>query len=103
MKLNYTYTSVRKGKYPVALLRSQHYQAKSASNVKNKTQSQKVCELNLNVIDLSATAPLFSKEGMGEILQSVIKIPLYPPLRKGELEGKFLNSTTLSSILDRKP
>jgi len=24
-------------------------------------------------------APLFSKEGWGEILRSVIKIPLYPP------------------------
>jgi hypothetical protein len=27
-----------------------------------------------------------SKNGMGEILQSVIKIPLYPPLGKGELK-----------------
>jgi len=33
-------------------------------------------------------SPLFFKEGLGEILQSVIKIPLYPPLRKGDWEGK---------------
>ncbi len=32
-----------------------------------------------NVIDLSTTAPLFSKEGLGEILHSAIKIPLVSP------------------------
>jgi hypothetical protein len=48
-------------------------------------------------MDLSTTAPLFSKEGLGEILQSVIKIPLSdPPLQKGDLKGKFLESMTLA-------
>jgi hypothetical protein len=51
------------------------------------------------VIDLSTTAPLFFKEGWGEILQSVIKIPLYPPLQKGELEGDFLKSKTWAYII----
>jgi hypothetical protein len=43
--------------------------------------------LILNVIDLSTTTPLFSKEGLGEILKSGIKIPLYPPLQKGDLKS----------------
>jgi hypothetical protein len=47
-------------------------------------------------IGLSTSAPLFFKEGLGEILESVIKIPLYPPLQMGNLEGKFLKSTTLN-------
>ena len=46
-------------------------------------------------MDLGTISPLFSKEGLGEILQSVIKIPLCPPLRKGDWEGNFLKSTTL--------
>jgi hypothetical protein len=33
-----------------------------------------------NVIDLSTTAPLFTKEGLREILRNAIKVPLYPPL-----------------------
>jgi hypothetical protein len=49
----------------------------------------------INIIDLST--PLFSKEGLGEILQSVIKIILFPPLRKGDWEGKFLKAMTLGS------
>jgi len=44
--------------------------------------------INLNVIDLSALTPLFSKEGSGEILQNADKIPLYPPLEKGDLKEK---------------
>jgi len=37
----------------------------------------------LNVIDLSTLTPLFSKEGLGEILRNAIKIPLNPPLQRG--------------------
>jgi hypothetical protein len=36
-----------------------------------------------NVIYLSTLTPLFSKEGLGEILQNAIKIPLIPPLHRG--------------------
>lgn len=42
----------------------------------------------INVVDLSAKAPLFGKEGLGEILFGIalLKIPLNPPLEKGEEE-----------------
>jgi hypothetical protein len=50
----------------------------------------------VNVVDLSATAPLFSKEGLGEIFNNANKIPLYPPFSKGELKEEVLKSTTLS-------
>ena len=38
---------------------------------------------SFNVIDLSTLTPLFSKEGLGEILRNAIKIPLNPPLQRG--------------------
>ena len=40
----------------------------------------------INVIELSTITPLFGKEGLGEIFQNVNKIPLHPPLSKGELK-----------------
>jgi hypothetical protein len=37
------------------------------------------CNYMSNVIYLSTLTPLFSKEGLGEILRNAIKIPLNPP------------------------
>ena len=37
------------------------------------------------LLTLVLYSPLFSKEGLEEILQSGIQIPLYPPLQKGDL------------------
>jgi hypothetical protein len=33
--------------------------------------------------------PLFFKEGLGEILQNADKIPLHPPLEKGDLKEDY--------------
>jgi hypothetical protein len=44
---------------------------------------EKLCSLILNVIDLSTTTPLFSKEGLGEILQNAGKSPYIPLYERG--------------------
>jgi hypothetical protein len=54
------------------------------------------------VMGLSTMTPLFIrvpfrvKEGLGEIFQSVNKIPLYPPLSKGDLKENKLFSMVSS-------
>lgn len=49
-----------------------------------------------NVRVFNTTAHLFSKEGLGDFTKSVIKIPLYPPLQRGNMKGKFFKSPTLN-------
>ena len=61
--------------------------------IQNSSSTQTACRVEHKVIDLSNTAPFFSKEWPGKILQSVIKIPLYPPLQKGDWKDNFLKST----------
>ena len=49
-----------------------------------------------NVIDLSTTAPLFTKEGLREILRNAIKVPLYPPDMADNCQGEKTSPTAFT-------